>query len=55
MILLTGATGFLGGYVLEELVKRGHEVTCFVRKTSNIKKIKQLNVQIGRASCMERV
>lgn len=44
MILLTGATGFLGGYVLEELVKRGHKVTCFVRNTSNLKKIKQLNV-----------
>jgi nucleoside-diphosphate-sugar epimerase len=44
MILLTGATGFLGGYVLEELVKRGHEVTCFIRDTSNLEKIKQLNV-----------
>ncbi len=44
MILLTGATGFLGGYVLEELVKRGYEVTCFVRKTSNLEKIKQFNV-----------
>jgi nucleoside-diphosphate-sugar epimerase len=44
MILLTGATGFLGEYVLEELVKRGHEVTCFVRETSNLEKIKQLNV-----------
>lgn len=44
MILLTGATGFLGGYVLEELIRRGHEVTCFVRETSNLEKIKQLNV-----------
>lgn len=44
MILLTGATGFLGGYVLEELVKRGHEVTCFVRETSNIEKIQRLKV-----------
>jgi nucleoside-diphosphate-sugar epimerase len=44
MILLTGATGFLGGYVLEELVKRGHEVACFVRETSNLDIIKQLNV-----------
>lgn len=44
MILLTGATGFLGGFVLEELVKRGHEVTCFVRESSNIDKIKELNV-----------
>lgn len=45
MILLTGATGFLGEFVLEELVQRGHEVTCFIRKTSNIDKIKRLNVK----------
>ena len=45
MILLTGATGFLGEFVLEELVQRGHEVTCFVRKTSNLEKIKRLNVK----------
>ncbi|ABR46439.1 3-beta hydroxysteroid dehydrogenase/isomerase [Alkaliphilus metalliredigens QYMF] len=44
MILLTGATGFLGGFVLEEMVKRGHKVTCFVRETSNLEKIKELNV-----------
>ncbi|MFB4167258.1 SDR family oxidoreductase [Virgibacillus sp. JSM 102003] len=44
MILLTGATGFLGEFVLEELVNRGHEVTCFVRKTSNLEKIKRENV-----------
>lgn len=42
MILLTGSTGFLGGYVLEELIKRGHEVTCFVRETSNLDKIERL-------------
>lgn len=45
MILLTGATGFLGGYVLKELVEKGHEVTCFVRKTSNVDTIKKLNVK----------
>ncbi len=45
MILLTGATGFLGEFVLEELVKRGHKVTCFVRKTSNLDVIKRLNVK----------
>lgn len=45
MILLTGATGFLGYYVLEELKKRGYEVTCFVRKTSNLDKIKRLNAK----------
>ena len=45
MILLTGATGFLGEFVLKELVTKGHDVTCFVRKTSNIDTIKKLNVK----------
>lgn len=45
MILLTGATGFLGEYVLKELVANGYCVTCFVRKTSNIKVLEELNVK----------
>lgn len=45
MILLTGATGFLGEFVLDELVQKGYDVTCFVRKSSNIEKIKSLNVK----------
>ena len=45
MILLTGATGFLGEFVLKELVTKGYDVTCFVRKTSNIDTIKKLNVK----------
>jgi uncharacterized protein YbjT (DUF2867 family) len=30
-ILLTGATGYVGGSLLPELLDRGHEVTCLVR------------------------
>ena len=30
-IFLTGATGFVGGYVLEQLVRQGHTVRCLVR------------------------
>ncbi|QKV97349.1 AMP-binding protein [Streptomyces sp. NA02950] len=30
-VLLTGATGYLGGHVLTELVSRGAHVTCLVR------------------------
>lgn len=45
MILLTGATGFLGEYVLKELVANSYDVTCFIRKTSNIKVLEALNVK----------
>jgi nucleoside-diphosphate-sugar epimerase len=34
-VLLTGSTGFLGSYVAEELVARGHEVTALVRPASD--------------------
>jgi nucleoside-diphosphate-sugar epimerase len=43
VILLTGATGFLGEFVLRDLVNQGYKVTCFVRKTSNLDTILKLN------------
>ncbi len=30
-VFLTGATGFIGGHVLDHLLAAGHEVTCLVR------------------------
>ena len=35
MILVTGASGFLGNHVARVLVQRGERVRCLVRKTSN--------------------
>jgi 2-alkyl-3-oxoalkanoate reductase len=34
--LVTGATGFLGGYLVSRLVEDGNEVVALARKTSNI-------------------
>lgn len=38
-ICLTGATGFLGSHLLPILEQAGAEITCIVRKSSNIKNI----------------
>lgn len=39
MILLTGATGFLGRFVLDELLNQGSDVTALVRRKSQIIKM----------------
>jgi nucleoside-diphosphate-sugar epimerase len=41
-VLVTGATGFLGGHVAEQLAARGDFVRALVRKTSNTKHLETL-------------
>ncbi|MCC6713238.1 MAG: NAD-dependent epimerase/dehydratase family protein [Candidatus Dadabacteria bacterium] len=43
---VTGGTGFIGGRLVEELVSRGHAVTCLVRDTSNVVTLKELGVRL---------
>lgn len=38
-IVLTGATGYIGGHIAEKLIQNGHEVYCIVRPTSDISKL----------------
>jgi nucleoside-diphosphate-sugar epimerase len=42
MILLTGATGFLGSHILEELIEKQLEVVILTRNKSSLEKIKHL-------------
>lgn len=46
IILLTGATGFLGSHLLEALLAKGHKVVIFKRSTSNVWRIEHLMSQV---------
>lgn len=45
-ILLTGATGFTGGFVCQQLFQRGIQFDCLVRPTAKTEKLKQYHLRL---------
>jgi len=45
-VLITGASGFLGGHMAERLLERGHDVVGLARRTSNVSFLEGLGVEI---------
>lgn len=48
MILLIGATGFLGPVVLEKLLEKNYKVKCLVRSDSNRSKLLKVSKRLGK-------
>jgi nucleoside-diphosphate-sugar epimerase len=44
-VLITGATGFIGSHLAEQLHQTGYTLRCLVRKTSNLRWIEHLPVE----------
>lgn len=45
-VLVTGASGFVGGHLVAALTHRGDDVRALVRPTSDVRRLKQLDVEL---------
>ncbi len=51
---ITGATGFVGSWVAHQLVEKGETVVCLVRRSSNLRWLKDLPVTYCYGSLLDR-
>jgi nucleoside-diphosphate-sugar epimerase len=47
LCLITGATGFIGGRLVERLVDEGYPVRCLVRASSDTSRLERLGIQLA--------
>lgn len=52
--LVTGATGFIGYHLVEELIQAGDSVTCLIRSASNTSSLKDFDVSYVLGDILEK-
>jgi uncharacterized protein YbjT (DUF2867 family) len=52
-VLVVGATGFLGGKVVDELLNRGKSVRALVRSTTDAGRLESRGVEIARGDMLD--
>jgi NADH dehydrogenase len=52
-VLITGATGFVGGYVVDELLKAGHEVTALVRNPKKAAALERSGIALAQGDVLD--
>ena len=52
--LVTGATGFIGGNLVRELLNQGYQVRALVRKESNQQNIRDLEIEVAFGDLRDR-
>jgi nucleoside-diphosphate-sugar epimerase len=52
--LVTGANGFIGSHLVEKLVQNGTQVRCLVRRTSDLRWLRGLPVEIVYGDCVDK-
>lgn len=53
-VLITGATGFVGGYIVKELIKEGYSVGCIVRDIGKALKVFDGKVKAYKADLSDK-